>query len=66
MLEVNIFFICRFYFFIIFTVILMNLMKEGWFSEMIDIWPGIALSLEVKKILHEEKSRYQNILIVET
>lgn len=44
----------------------MNAMKQGWFSEMIDLWPGIALSLEVNNILYQEKSQYQDILVVET
>ena len=44
----------------------MDAMKPGWFSEINDFWPGVSLSLEVKNILHQEKSKYQDILIVET
>lgn len=44
----------------------MNIMKQGWFSEMNDLWPGVALSLEVTQILHQERSEYQDILVVKT
>ena len=35
-------------------------LKGSWFSEE---FPGIAFSLEAKKVLHQEKSKYQDILI---
>lgn len=41
-------------------------MKPGWFSEISELWPGMALSLEVAKILHKERSQYQDVLVVET
>lgn len=44
----------------------MNSMKSGWFSELNDLWPGVALSLEVEEILHSERSRFQDILVVKT
>uniref|UniRef100_A0A1B6E4G1 Spermidine synthase n=1 Tax=Clastoptera arizonana TaxID=38151 RepID=A0A1B6E4G1_9HEMI len=44
----------------------MNGLKDGWFSELSTLWPGISLSLQVEKILHSEKSKYQDILILET
>lgn len=44
----------------------MNAHKEGWFSEISDLWPGVALSLKVEKVLYEKKSDYQDVLVVET
>ncbi|XP_066995386.1 spermidine synthase isoform X2 [Anabrus simplex] len=44
----------------------MDALKEGWFSELSPLWPGMSLSLEVDKVLHSEKSTYQDILVVKT
>ncbi|XP_063985733.1 spermidine synthase [Diachasmimorpha longicaudata] len=44
----------------------MDALKEGWFSEINDLWPGIAVSLEVTKVLHREKSQFQDILVIDT
>lgn len=45
----------------------MNKVQNNWFSEISDeLWPGQCFSLKVKKVLHEEKSKYQNIQILET
>lgn len=41
-------------------------MKEGWFSETSELWPGLTLSMEVSKVLHREKSDYQDIIFLET
>ncbi|CDK24592.1 unnamed protein product [Kuraishia capsulata CBS 1993] len=41
--------------------------KDGWFAEISDtMWPGQAMSLRVKKILHVEKSKYQDVLVFES
>lgn len=38
--------------------------KNGWFAEISDtMWPGQALTLRVEKVLHVEKSKYQDILV---
>lgn len=38
--------------------------KNGWFTEVSDtMWPGQAMSLKVEKILHVEKSKYQDVLV---
>ena len=38
--------------------------KNGWFAEVSDtMWPGQAMSLKVEKILHVEKSKYQDVLV---
>lgn len=44
----------------------MNFLKEKWFSEVNNLWPGSAYSLEVEQILYNERSKYQDILVVKT
>ncbi|KAF4530130.1 hypothetical protein B566_EDAN001387 [Ephemera danica] len=44
----------------------MDAMKEGWFSEINPMWPGMCQSLEVKEVLHKEKSDYQDIMVLQT
>ncbi|POS83899.1 putative spermidine synthase, partial [Erysiphe pulchra] len=39
---------------------------DGWFREISDMWPGQAMTLKVKNILHHEKSEFQDILIFES
>ena len=38
---------------------------KGWFTDKQDLWPGQALSLEVEQVLHHEKSKYQDIAILQ-
>jgi len=40
--------------------------QDGWFREISDMWPGQAMTLKVKKILHYEKSKYQDVLVFES
>lgn len=41
--------------------------KDGWFREISDtMWPGQAMALRVKKILHVEQSKYQDVLVFES
>ncbi|KAI6359059.1 putrescine aminopropyltransferase, variant 3 [Pyricularia grisea] len=40
--------------------------KEGWFREISDMWPGQAMTLKVEKVLHHEKSKYQDVLIFQS
>ncbi|XP_017890958.1 spermidine synthase isoform X1 [Ceratina calcarata] len=44
----------------------MDAIKPGWFSEVDDLWPGVSLSLEVVKILHRERSEYQDVMVIDT
>ncbi|XP_015186934.1 PREDICTED: spermidine synthase [Polistes dominula] len=44
----------------------MDAMKTGWFSEINDFWPGVSLSLEVEKTLHQGRSQYQDVLVLQT
>ena len=41
----------------------MDAVKNGWFSEVHEMWPGQALSLAVEEILFHEKSSYQDVLV---
>ena len=40
--------------------------KDGWFREINDMWPGQAMTLKVNQILHHEKSKFQDVLIFES
>ncbi|THH28928.1 hypothetical protein EUX98_g5258 [Antrodiella citrinella] len=40
--------------------------KDGWFREISSQWPGQAMTLKVKKILHVEKSLYQDVLVFDS
>jgi spermidine synthase len=41
----------------------MDNIHKGWFTEINKQWPGIACSLEVEKVLFDEKSDYQHVQI---
>jgi spermidine synthase len=41
-------------------------LMNGWFSETSDVWPGIALSIEIEKTLFAKKSQFQQIELFET
>jgi len=40
--------------------------KDGWFREIGDFWPGQAMTIKVKQVLHHEQSKYQDVLIFES
>lgn len=40
--------------------------SKRWFSEFSLMWPGQAFSLEIKKVLLQTKSKYQDILVFES
>ncbi|KAJ7590764.1 saccharopine dehydrogenase [Mycena floridula] len=40
--------------------------QDGWFREISSQWPGQAMTLKVTKILHMEKSLYQDVLVFES
>ncbi|KAG0236557.1 putrescine aminopropyltransferase [Actinomortierella wolfii] len=42
------------------------LVKDGWFKETSTLWPGQAMTLEVKEILHVEQSKYQDVLVFQS
>jgi spermidine synthase len=39
---------------------------DGWFREISSQWPGQAMTLKVNRILHVEKSLYQDVLVFES
>lgn len=44
----------------------MDKLKNNWFTESCDMWPGATFTFEVKEVLHSEKSQYQEILVFDT
>jgi spermidine synthase len=42
------------------------LIVDGWFREISNMWPGQAMTLKVKEVIHHEKSKYQDVLIFES
>lgn len=40
--------------------------RDGWFFEADDMWPGVSLGLKVERVLHEEHSGFQHILVFES
>ncbi|XP_013653305.2 spermidine synthase 1-like [Brassica napus] len=38
----------------------------GWFSEMSPMWPGEAHSLKVEKVLFQDKSDYQDVIVFQS
>ncbi|KAI5791035.1 Spermidine/spermine synthase [Pyronema domesticum] len=45
------------------TEIVHPTIQDGWFREINHMWPGQAMTLKVEKVLHHEKSLYQDVLI---
>ncbi|XP_069959896.1 spermidine synthase [Cherax quadricarinatus] len=39
---------------------------KGWYTERSPMWPGQALSLQVKQVLHEKQSPFQKIQVLES
>jgi len=44
----------------------MDLIIDGWFHERGELWPGQAMSLEVKRVIHHGRTKFQDILIFES
>jgi spermidine synthase len=44
----------------------MNTIMNGWFSEICPMWPGMALSVEIKELIYSTKSEFQQIDLYET
>merc|ERR1719223_629494 len=40
--------------------------ENGWFKETTALWPGQAMTLEVKEILHVEQSKFQDVLVFQS
>ena len=43
----------------------MDGIKTGWFSELSTLWPGQCLSLEVEEVLFHEKSKFQDVMVIQ-
>jgi spermidine synthase len=43
-----------------------NKINDSWFSEICSLWPGMSLSLEIKKVLYSKKSQFQQIDLYQT
>ena len=41
----------------------MDLIIDGWFHERGELWPGQAMSLQVKNVLYHGRSKFQDVLI---
>ncbi|XP_048417567.1 spermidine synthase [Stegostoma tigrinum] len=41
----------------------MDAIKNGWFTETSSLWPGQAMSLEVDKILYNQRSPFQDVVV---
>ena len=40
--------------------------KDGWFFEVNELWPGMKLALEIEKVLYSGKSKFQQIDVYQT
>lgn len=46
--------------------LVMEQIKDGWFREINEMWPGQHFALKVDKVLAHEKSDYQDVLFLQT
>lgn len=44
----------------------MDLIVDGWFHERGELWPGQAMSLQVKEVLYHGRSDFQDVLVFES
>ena len=44
----------------------LNSIATGWFSEISDMWPGMALSIEIERVLFSKKTLFQQIDLFQT
>ncbi|CDU17986.1 spermidine synthase [Plasmodium yoelii 17X] len=42
------------------------LFSKKWFSEFSPMWPGQAFSLEIKKIIYQGKSKFQDVIVFDS
>ncbi|XP_014680963.1 PREDICTED: spermidine synthase-like [Priapulus caudatus] len=42
---------------------MVDLITNGWFSEVNSLWPGQSMSLQVEKLLFHKRSQYQDVLV---
>mmetsp|Transcript_46818 Transcript_46818/g.92137 ORF Transcript_46818/g.92137 Transcript_46818/m.92137 type:complete len:311 (+) Transcript_46818:38-970(+) len=41
-------------------------LDDGWFFEKNDQWKGLCCGLQVKEVLHDEHSKYQHVVVLDT
>jgi spermidine synthase len=44
----------------------MGVAKDGWYTELGPMWPGMGLSLKVKEVLHTRRSDFQDVCVFES
>eukprot|EP00898_Chlorokybus_atmophyticus_P003176 jgi/Chlat1/385/Chrsp10S01496 len=44
----------------------MNTLMQGWYSELSSMWPGQAMCLQVQEVLHEGKSKFQDVMVFQS
>lgn len=44
----------------------MDAVHKGWFSELSTMWPGQCLSLQVDEVLCHDRSKYQDVMVLQT
>ncbi len=44
----------------------MDLIIDGWFHERGALWPGQAMSLQVKEVLYHGRSKFQDVLVFDS
>ncbi|CAO1621531.1 unnamed protein product [Parajaminaea phylloscopi] len=42
------------------------LVRDGWFTEVNPQWPGQGMALQVSRILHHERSKFQDVLVFQS
>ena len=43
----------------------MDAINNGWFAELSELWPGQAMNLKVKEVLHNERTKFQDLIVFE-
>lgn len=43
-----------------------GMIVDGWFHERGELWPGQAMSLEIKEVLDHHRSKFQDLLVFES
>mmetsp|Transcript_6151 Transcript_6151/g.22621 ORF Transcript_6151/g.22621 Transcript_6151/m.22621 type:complete len:244 (-) Transcript_6151:2329-3060(-) len=44
----------------------MDAITKGWFAELSELWPGQAMNLKVKEVLHSERTKFQDLIVFES
>jgi spermidine synthase len=44
----------------------LDVVKNGWFTELSTMWPGMGLSLKVKEVLYKGRSDFQDVCVFES